>query len=111
MRTRRDRTDLARLRAMTDEEVEKAARSDTEALPLSARRLARMRPVAEVDVKALRERLDLSQAQFAKRFGFALKTVQDWEQHRRKPVGPARVLLNMIARDPRRVERLAAAAT
>ncbi len=103
----KDRTDLAVLRAMTDEDVEAAARTDPDARPLSARQLARLNPLSDVDVRALRERLGLSQAQFAARFGFELKTVQDWEQRRRKPLGPARVLLNMIARDPRAVERLA----
>jgi putative transcriptional regulator len=94
---------------MTAAEVETAARNDPDAPPLPGRALARLKPLADVDVKALRAQLDLSQAEFARRFGFALKTVQDWEQHRREPAGPARVLLNMIARDPRRVEKLAGA--
>jgi putative transcriptional regulator len=103
-----DRTDVRALRAMTEAEITAAARSDPDAPPLSVARLARLRPLAAIDVRALRARLGLSQAQFAARFGFGLKTVQDWEQDRRKPTGPARVLLNMIASSPRTVERLAA---
>jgi len=66
--------------------------------------------VPEPDVKAIRRRLDLSQAEFAARFGFTLGTVRDWEQGRRRPVGPARVLLAVIARDPAAVDRVLAAA-
>ena len=104
---RADRTDVRALRAMTEAEIAATARSDPDARPLSAARLARLRPLAPIDVRALHARLGLSQAQFAARFGFGLKTVQDWEQHRRKPTGPAHVLLNMIASSPRTVERLA----
>ena len=39
----------------------------------------------EVDVKALRRKLGMSQARFAKSFGFGLAAVQSWEQGRRRP--------------------------
>ena len=58
-----------------------------------------------VDVKAVRKRLGLSQAAFAARFGFSLGTLRDWEQERRRPEGPARVLLTVIDREPEAVER------
>ncbi len=58
-----------------------------------------------VDVKALRRRLGLTQERFAARYGFKLATVRDWEQARRRPVGPARVLLSVIDREPEAVER------
>jgi putative transcriptional regulator len=57
------------------------------------------------DVRALRERLGLSQEAFAERFHLSLRTIQDWEQRRRVPEGPARVLLQVIERDPQAVER------
>ncbi|MHB8619214.1 MAG: helix-turn-helix domain-containing protein, partial [Chloroflexota bacterium] len=57
------------------------------------------------DVRVLRERLGLSQEAFAERFHLSLRTVQDWEQQRRVPEGPARVLLQVIERDPQAVER------
>ena len=58
-----------------------------------------------VDVKAIRGRLGLSQASFAARFGFRVGTIRDWEQNRRQPEGPARVLLTVIDREPKAVER------
>jgi putative transcriptional regulator len=59
----------------------------------------------EVDVKALRKRLGYSQAQFSRRFGFAIDALQDWEQHRRMPDRTARILLKVIEREPDAVSR------
>ncbi|NTW54829.1 MAG: helix-turn-helix domain-containing protein [Chlorobaculum sp.] len=59
----------------------------------------------EVDVKAIRKSLGLTQAEFSLRFGFDIRTVQDWEQKRRKPERSARVLLTVIAREPEAVSR------
>ena len=56
--------------------------------------------VADVDVKAVRGKLGLSQKTFAQAFGVSAKTVQNWEQGRRQPEGPARVLLRVIERHP-----------
>ena len=63
-----------------------------------------------VDVAALRRRLGLSQSAFAARFGFSLAAVRDWEQGRRRPEKAARILLMIIARDPKAVERALGAA-
>lgn len=102
----RDRTDWKRLRAMTEEEVLAAARSDEDARPATESELEEFRPVPMVDVKAVRRGLGLSQAAFASRFGVNLRTVQDWEQGRRRPEGPARLLLAVIERDPDVVPRV-----
>jgi len=51
----------------------------------------------DVNVKAIRLGLGLSQETFALRFGFSPAAVQDWEQHRRQPDPAARVLLLVIA--------------
>ncbi len=59
--------------------------------------------VVDVDVKAVRGKLGLSQQTFARAFGVSAKTVQNWEQGRRKPEGPARVLLRVIERHPEAV--------
>jgi putative transcriptional regulator len=59
----------------------------------------------EVDVKALRKKLKCSQAEFSRRFGFAIDAVQDWEQHRRTPDRTARIFLTVIAREPEAVSR------
>ena len=53
-----------------------------------------------VDVKAIPERLGLSQGAFAERFGLSPAAIRDWEQHRRQPDPAARVLLLVIAHDP-----------
>ena len=59
----------------------------------------------QVDVRAVRRRMKLSQAQFAARFGFALDAVQNWEQGRRQPEASARAFLRVIEREPEAVER------
>lgn len=58
-----------------------------------------------VDVAALRNRLGLSQAGFARAFGVSVGTIQNWEQARRTPEGPARTLLRVIEREPEAVMR------
>jgi putative transcriptional regulator len=63
-----------------------------------------------VDVRGIRADLALSQEAFAKRFGFSLAAVRDWEQQRRTPEQAARVLLLVIAQDPSAVDRALAAA-
>ena len=56
--------------------------------------------VKEIDVRELREKLELTQEAFADTFGFNLSTVRNWEQGKRQPEGPAKVLLNVIAYNP-----------
>lgn len=62
--------------------------------------------VPYVDVREVRTRMRLSQTQFAQRFGFAPSSVRNWEQGRRQPEGPARVLLAVIDRHPKAVESI-----
>jgi putative transcriptional regulator len=57
-----------------------------------------------VDVKAIRAKLGLTQAQFAGRFGFNVNTLRHWEQGLRQPEGPARAYLLVIARAPQAVQ-------
>ena len=56
-------------------------------------------------IRALRKRLRLSRRKFADRFGLDARAVQDWEQGRRVPDRAARVLLTVIDRNPKAVER------
>jgi len=49
--------------------------------------------IDSVDVKRIRENYKLTQVEFARMLGISKKTLQNWEQGRRQPVGPARVLL------------------
>ena len=55
------------------------------------------------DVARLRRRLKLSQDAFATKIGVPVATLRNWEQGRRYPTGPARVLLNVLAREPKTV--------
>jgi putative transcriptional regulator len=52
-------------------------------------------PIAEV-----RERVGLSQSEFAKLLGVSVRTLQEWEQGRRVPSGPARTLLRIAHKNP-----------
>jgi putative transcriptional regulator len=56
-----------------------------------------------VDVRAIRQGLGLTQAEFAAAFGFSVGSVRDWEQRRNQPAGTARVLLTVIERRPEAV--------
>ncbi len=59
----------------------------------------------DVDVKAIREKISLSQSEFAKLFGLSKRTLEHWEHGRRVPSGPARAFLTVIAREPEAVRR------
>jgi putative transcriptional regulator len=61
---------------------------------------------AEIDVKAIRAKLGMSQAQFAKRHGFSAARVRDWEQGRRVPDPGIRAFLKVISAEPAVVERV-----
>jgi putative transcriptional regulator len=65
---------------------------------------------AEIDVAAIRAKLGLSQRAFAERFNFSISTLQQWEQKRRVPEGPARTLLTLIDRAPGKIQKLLSAA-
>jgi putative transcriptional regulator len=60
---------------------------------------------AEIDVRAIRGRLGLTQQEFAVRFGFSVNTVRHWEQGRRVPEGPTRAYLLVIDREPEAVQK------
>ena len=64
---------------------------------------------ADIDSRRIRKRLKMTQAGFAKTYGLDVRTVQDWEQGRRVPTGPARALLTVIAREPEAARRALAA--
>jgi putative transcriptional regulator len=113
-RTRADldlsKVDWRRVAATTDREIAKQIAADPDTAPIfSARELNRAKrvvptPLAE-DVRAIRRRLGLTQAQFAARYGFSVETIRNYEQGHRRPMGPARVLLKVIASEPDAVTR------
>ncbi len=61
----------------------------------------RVSEVAEPDVKAIREAAQVSQSDFARLIGINLRTLQNWEQSRSRPTGPARALLKIVASNPK----------
>lgn len=63
-----------------------------------------------IDVRAIRARLDMTQEEFAGRFGFSINTLRHWEQGKRQPEGAARAYLIVIARAPKAVEKALRAA-
>ena len=58
---------------------------------------------SDPDVRAIREQYGLTQDKFASLIGISVKTLQNWEQGRRKPEGAARVLLQVAAKHPEAV--------
>lgn len=68
----------------------------------------RGRIAAPLDVRAIREATQKTQAEFAAAFHIPIGTVRDWEQRRRQPDAPARVLLSLIAKEPSTVEKMVA---
>jgi putative transcriptional regulator len=59
--------------------------------------------IEDPDPKAIRERLGLSQSRFASIIGVSVRTLQNWEQGRRQPEGPAKALLRVVDREPQAV--------
>ncbi len=98
----KDRTDASKVRAATEKQI--AAWKREEGVDDS--KLGPIRAVPPMtDVAKLRERLRLSQEEFATRYMLPLRTIQEWEQERRAPSEPARVLLYAISRDPKAIAR------
>jgi putative transcriptional regulator len=63
------------------------------------------------DVRQIREKLHKSQSEFARMIGVSVSTLQNWEQGRRQPEGPARALLVVASKAPEVVARALAEAT
>jgi DNA-binding transcriptional regulator YiaG len=83
---------------------ESKLRSELIELGLQARTIN----VPTADVKRIRERFGLSQAEFAIRFGFEIDTIQNWEQGRNRPDQAAQLLLKVIEAYPEDVESVLA---
>jgi putative transcriptional regulator len=67
---------------------------------MKASRVFNLKPV---DVRAIRNKLGLSQSDFAAMIGVSVATLQNWEQGRRRPEGPAQALLKVAAANPKAV--------
>ena len=101
-KSKHPRVDLTRLDAPG------AFTPDGDTPRLTLRQLKEMAPptaIRSVNVAGLRKRLGMSQGVFARKYGLSVGTIRDWEQGRSHPDGPARVLLQVIDREPKAVER------
>ncbi len=58
-----------------------------------------------LDVKAIREKVNMSQSEFAAAFGILIDDLRSWERGDETPQGPALVLLNVLAKEPKAVLR------
>jgi len=74
-------------------------------------RPAKLYVPSEINVKAIRQNLELSQEDFAARFGFTIDQIKAWEQGRSKPLGGLRAYLMLIESNPEQVRDLLLAAT
>lgn len=94
-------TDWNKLNSITDAEAEAAALADPDNPPLTREELNRLRPIP--DLKLIRKTLHMTQEQFSESFRLPLGTVRDWEQGAKQPDTAARVLLQVISKDPEAV--------
>jgi putative transcriptional regulator len=58
---------------------------------------------AEIDVSAIRKKLDMSRQEFSAEFGFSIRTLEKWERGERLPEGPTRAYLTVIEKNPNAV--------
>lgn len=79
-------------------------REGLEAYRTHPRKLAR-RELPPADVRAIRERFGMSQADMATFLSVSKRTLENWEQGRRGPTGPAQTLLRIMQREPQAVWR------
>lgn len=101
IREGRGRVDRAKIASFTEADIARFAKEDDS----DTSKLGPWRYIPRVDVRSIRERLGLSQEEFARRYMLSLRTIQDWEQHRREPSDAAKVLLFAISRNHEAVER------
>jgi putative transcriptional regulator len=89
---------------MSAKAVERAARQDPDAQPLTGIDLRRMKRTPQA--KIIRRALELTQEEFALRYHIPIGTLRDWEQGRAAPDQPTQAYLILIARDPDHVDRM-----
>jgi putative transcriptional regulator len=90
---------------MKKEHFEKLVDSIKEAGEIKAGRKAasRVHEIKPPEIKMVRENLNVSQNEFALMIGVSVRTLQNWEQGRRQPEGPAKALLRIASKNPRAV--------
>ncbi len=90
---------------MRTEQFEKLVSSISEAGEIKSgnRKPSRAYQIEPPDIKSVRGKLNVTQNEFAIMIGVSVRTLQNWEQGRRKPEGPAKDLLRIASRNPQAV--------
>lgn len=102
------KTNWSKLKQLTDLQVKKSAAQDADCALLTDTELSefkRVFPPEAIDVKQTRQEMHLTQEQFAGYFGVSKRTIQEWEQGRRKPTSTARNFLKVLIQSPRTVRK------
>lgn len=86
-------------KAMFDELIESVKEMDQ--IVKGRKKPARAFEFPDPKVKTIREKIGLSQTHFARLIGVSKRTLENWEQGRRHPTGPAKALLRILASDPK----------
>lgn len=94
-------TDWGRIDAMSDADIARQIAAHADAAPDMA---------PDIDVRAIREAIGMTQVEFAAAYEFSVRTVQEWERGAKRPSGPARALLRAIKGDPEGLRKALAAA-
>ena len=99
--TEKQKMEIAQAQSVREEDIDTSDIPETRELPAGAVRGKDLQPFpAAVDVKSIRAKTGLSQAEFAKRYGFNVRTLQDWESSGAQPPSPVRAYLTVIDRFP-----------
>jgi len=90
---------------MKDREFSKLVASIKEAgqIKHNLKKAYRITEITPPSIKATRKKLNLSQSEFAMMIGVSISTLQNWEQGRREPDGPAKALLKIASKNPEAV--------
>src|ERR1700684_2783915 len=94
-------TDWNRIDEMSDADISPQIAANPDAAPDMAH---------EIDVRAIRRAVGMTQAEFAAAYQFSIRTVQQWERGAKRPSGPARTLLGALKGDPEGLRQALAAA-
>lgn len=106
---KKGKVDWAKIAMTSSAEIEAQAAREKRKLGLSDERLGPARPVLKCpDIRRLREKLGLSQSQFAERYALSARTIQQWEQERSYPDQPTRILLRAIETQPELMRQIIA---
>lgn len=102
----KQKMEIARAHSARDKDIDTSDIHETRELPAGAVRGKNFQPFpAAVDLKSIRAKTGLWQAEFAKRYGFNIRTLQDWESSGAQPPSPVRAYLTVIDRFPDIVAR------